>query len=607
MTTFLRMLRFLRPWWRRCVLTGGCIVVYALLSGASVTLVSPFIRILFDGHGTTAAPATGGSLPVPAEARALQERLRTGFEQLFVTGDRISTLQRFCWIVLAVFILKNIFHYLQTYLTAWLEQRAMRDIRRTLYEHVAELPLADFTRRPSSSYVTPLVNDIGLMRAALVGGAASLLRNLLMIGIALAIIVASSWKLAVVAGLILPPNALLIAKLGRRLRRQSGRAQERMADMAEVVQETVAGARIVKAFGMHPFEAARFERHNRAYFQAYVRMRRLAALASPISELLAVSGLVAILWFGGRLVLSGELPTDRLFLFLTAMLWLSEPIKALIGLNPALQEGIAAGTRVFALLDVPAEPRRDVGRPARFDHELRFEAVGFGYDPARPVLRELDLVVRPGEIVALVGPSGAGKSTFVDLIPRFHAPTQGVIRLDGVDVTELSLDSLRSLIGIVSQDVILFNDTVRANIAYGRSDVPEEQILAAANAANAHDFIAHLPQGYDTRIGERGVTLSGGERQRLAIARAIVRDPQILILDEATSNLDTASERLIQEALERLVARRTVFVIAHRLFTVRHADVILVMDGGRIVERGTHDELVSAAGTYARLHALQFH
>lgn len=613
MATLLRMLRYLRPYWRRCLASAVCIALYAALSGVSVLAVSPFIRILFEPQRAPAAapvPAPGGGagsvVQLPEGVRALEAHARGLVETWFLTVDRATALQRFCLLALALFFLKNLFHYLQTYLTAWLEQRALHDVRADLYAHISDLPLGAFVRQRAGHFISPLVNDVTLMRAAIVGGAASLLRNTLMIVFALAIIVAASWKLAAVALLILPPNALLIGKLGRRLRRSSNRAQERMADMTSIVQETVAGARIVKAFGMHDFERRRFARFNLDYFHTSLRARRLAALASPISEMLAIGGIVAILGYGGALVLRGELRADRLFLFLTAMIWLAEPIKALIAVNTAVQEGIGAGERVFALLDQPAEPPRAVGRPATFARELRFDGVTFGYAPDRPVLRDVSLVVHPGQIVALVGPSGAGKSTFVDLIPRFYGIQSGRILLDGTDVRELSLDSLRRLMGIVTQEVILFNDTVRANIAYGLPDVPEEKVIEAARAANAHDFIVRLPDGYGTRIGERGVALSGGERQRLSIARAILRDPAILIFDEATSSLDSESEQLVQEAIDRLMRRRTAFVIAHRLSTIQHADTILVIEDGRIVERGTHRELLDAAGTYAKLHAYQF-
>jgi subfamily B ATP-binding cassette protein MsbA len=606
MATFFRMLRYLRPYWRRCIAEAICIAVYAALSGLSVLSVSPFIRILFDPRPQGAPLPGGGVLPVPEAARAAQGRVVAWFEHFLLAGDRSEALLRFCAVILVLFLLKNFFDYLQSYLTSSLEQKALHDVRRDLYAHISELPLSTFVTHRAGHFIAPLVNDVGLMRAAIVGGAASVLRNLLMIAFALAIIVAASWKLALVALAVLPPNALLIAKLGRRLRRTSSRAQARMADMTSVVQETVSGARVVKAFGMHAFEQRRFAGFNADYFRASMRARKLAALAAPVSQVLGVLGLVAILGYGGTLVLRGDLRADRLFLFLTAMLWLTDPIKALIGVNTALQEGIAAGQRVFAILDLPAEPDRSRGATATFHRELRFERVSFGYDPTRPVLQDVDLVVRPGQIVALVGPSGAGKSTLVDLVPRFYDPQAGRILLDGVDTRTLSLDSLRALLGTVTQEIILFNDTVRANIAYGLPGVPEERVIAAARAANAHDFIRRLPQGYDTRIGERGVALSGGERQRLSIARAILRDPPILVLDEATSSLDTESELLIQEAIDRLMEHRTAFVIAHRLSTIQHADLILVLAAGRVVERGTHHELLAASGTYAKLHSFQF-
>ncbi|MEO7866956.1 MAG: ABC transporter ATP-binding protein, partial [Candidatus Eisenbacteria bacterium] len=496
-----------------------------------------------------------------------------------------------------------------SFLSVSVEQSATRDIRRALFAKLQQLSLGFYHGNRSGALISRVTNDVEAVRGALAAGISNLLKDGLTLVGCLVLVFLASWRMALFSMLVLPPAALALVAIGRKMRKRSGTVQERMGDLTGVLQESIAGARVVKAFGMERFEERRFERSNSGYYRAFVRLRRVSAAAKPLSEYAVIVVAVAIAWFGAREIFqTHSMPPERFFGFVTAMLATMSPVRSLSEVGGTIATGLGAARRVFALLDTPAtvvDRPGAVSLPALSD-AIRFESVQFAYESGDEVLHGVTLEVKRGEVVALVGASGAGKSTTLDLLARFYDPTGGRITWDGVDLRDAAVDSLRTQLGIVTQETILFHDSVRANIAYGRPDCPPAQLEAAARAAHAHAFIEKLPQGYDTLVGDRGVRLSGGERQRLAIARALLKNPPVMLLDEATSALDTESERLVQEALERLMRDRTVLVIAHRLSTVQDADRILVFGNGLIVESGTHHELLARDGTYRRLHALQF-
>jgi subfamily B ATP-binding cassette protein MsbA len=572
-------------------------LVAALLDGFAIALLIPFLNILF--HQPATAMKSGWI------ARLLDATVGSRI----LPGDEMHSLRNVIILVLIAVILKNFLVWIAGQFGATLQEFVTRDLRNAVYRHLAHLPLGYFTQMKAGQILSRVINDTFETRLILTQIVTQSLQSASLVLVYIAILFSISWQLSLIALVILPLLGFSLQPMLRKLRRGNLRRGNVHGEMTSVLQETISGIRLVKASGTEAYEEGRFAEGSNKYARSSLKLTRLALLAPPVTEIIGTVIAVLILWIGAWQVLSsGTMTGATLLAFLTLVLRLLQPLKQLSQMRTTAQSSLASAERLFEILDSPAEFQRDRGTRdmATFDRHLEFENVSFSYGDA-PVLSSIDFSASKGEVVALVGPSGSGKSTLVDLIPRFYEPTSGRILLDGIDTREIKLPALRSLTGIVSQETVLFHDTVRSNIAYGAANrYTQEQIEAAARAANAHEFIMELPGGYDTLLGERGTRLSGGQRQRLAIARALLTDPPILILDEATSALDTESERLVQEAVDRLLQGRTVFVIAHRLSTITHADQILVLDRGEIVERGTHAELLARRGAYHRLYSLQF-
>jgi subfamily B ATP-binding cassette protein MsbA len=604
MKLYLRLLRYLKPHLKHYIAAMIFGTLFAATSGVSLTMIVPFTKIIFEQDIAVSSENSG-----PIDYSKLLKLDKETFVRILGGDDKVERLGRFCVILVIIFLIKNIFLYCWSYLIIQVEQGVVRDLRDELFGHYHKLPLEFFHGQRAGELISRITNDITLVRGAIANGLSDLLKNILLALVFLVVVFAASWKMALATLIIMPPSIILISVFGRALKANSIITQQRMASITTVLQETVSGIRVVKAFAMEKFELARFGRFTQDFYRTMVRLTRIGSIAIPMTEMLGVAAGTVILWYGGRQILLGSgLTADRFFLFLVAMFSLMQPIKVLSRVNIDIQQGLAAGERIFQIIDTKPRIVEDA-RPVvlrRFENSIRFERVCFDYGEGSFDLRDIEFEIRKGQVVALAGPSGGGKSTIVDLIPRFYDPTSGRVTIDGLDLKNYQINSLRNILGIVTQETILFNDTVYNNVAYGRTDIGRDTVERALEAACALDFVNEMPHGLETIIGDRGVKLSGGQRQRLAIARALLKDPPILIFDEATSSLDSESEQLITQAISNLLAGRTVVIIAHRLSTIRRADLILVVENGRIVETGNHDNLIVEGGLYKRLYDLQF-
>lgn len=561
-------------------------------------LVKPYIRSLFFSM----ICMLGVGLCTAASAYLIKPVL----DDIFINKNAMM-LKLLPIVVLAVFIIKGLCTWGNAYLMSYVGQSIIADMREQLYNHLQKLSLSYFDRTPTGILISRITNDVNLLQGAVSDTITGLLKDTFGIIGLLFVIFYRDWQLAFCAMIVLPIAFFPIVKFGRMLRKISTKSQQSIGGISVILHETIGGSRIVKAFNMEEYEKKRFSRENRNLLGYHLKSVSVKALSSPVMEFLGGLGIVFIIWYGGSSVIRGVSTPGNFFSFLAAVIMLYEPVKRLSNSNNTIQQGLAGAQRVFEVLDtVPdIQERPDAATLPPIGKGIELDHVSFSYGDD-PVLTDINLKVHAGEVVALVGVSGAGKTTLVNLIPRLYEVTEGAVRIDGTDIRSVTLSSLRRQIGVVTQQSILFNDTVRNNIAYGDINKSQEEIHAAARAANAYDFIMKLPQGFDTVIGEQGIRLSGGERQRICIARALLRDAPILILDEATSSLDSESELEVQKALENLMSGRTTLVIAHRLSTIKNADRIVALANGRIVDEGRHEELLRRDSEYRRLYELQF-
>jgi len=598
-----RLLAYLKPYWFRLTFTVFSVVSFSVLDGVSMSLSVPLLKVLF-GSGQSAGGAAG------AQAEGFFDRFEilSRIQERILEGDSLQILSRIVILIVLIFLLKNIFDYFQRFLSRSLEQLAVRDLRNEIFSHLNSLSLSFFHKNKTGQLISCMSNDVNTVLVVLTDSFSKILLSGCQIVVYMALLFLLSWKLTLVAFALIPPMAWLVTWVAKKLRRKNLWLQTALGEITSIFQEAVSGIRVVKAFGMENFERAKFSSETQSYYRQFMRTNRYASLSSPMTETLMTLVGGIFLLYGGRQVLAAQMPAHDFFFFLVVSLRIMSPVKTCSNFNDILQQGLASCDRIFKILDTRPKvtDRPDALPKTAFEKSIRYEGVTFGYTEGVPVLKNIDLEIEKGEAVALVGPSGAGKSTLADLIARFYDVWQGRIMIDGADIRDYRVAGLRSLIGIVTQETILFNDTVRNNIAYGLKEMPQQRVIEAAKAANAHKFIQAMDQGYDTIVGERGTRLSGGQRQRLAIARAILKNPDILIFDEATSSLDTENELLVQQAIEHLMKNRTSLVIAHRLSTIQHCDRIIVINEGRIVQTGSHLDLHRRDGLYRRLYDLQF-
>jgi len=567
---YFRILRFVKPYWPRLLVAMICMLVVSAITAAFALLTKNVLDDIFikkDNFMLTVIPLA----------------------------------------VMGLGVIKGFFTFGEGYLMNYVGQRVVANLRERLYNHLQTLSLSFFDRTPTGVLMARITNDVNSIQGAVSNAVTGMIKDVFTAVGLVGVVFYRDWFLALVAILVFPLAVYPFVRFSRTLRKISRRTLETMAYISTFLQETIVGHRIVKAFNMEAYESRRFRDANERYFKYLMKRVKIRALSNPIMEWLAYVGIGAFIWVGGYRVISGAMTVGDFFSFMTAMALLYDPMRGISKVNLVIQEGIVAARRVFEILDLKPQitdaPDAQVLPP--FSREIEYQDIFFRYADEM-VLRDINFTIKRGEKVALVGSSGAGKTTLVNLLPRFYDVTEGTILIDGMDIRHATLQSLRDQIGVVSQQTLLFNDTVRNNIAYGRPDISEAEVIKAGQMADAHDFIRKLPQGYDTVIGEQGIILSGGQRQRVSIARALLKNAPILILDEATSSLDTESEREVQAALDRLMEKRTVLVIAHRLSTVRNVDRILVFSEGRIIEEGVHRELMAMGGEYKKLYKLQF-
>ncbi len=592
-----RLFGLLRPHAGLFAAALGVALIGSTLDAWGVALFDPILTSLFGKAGAFSAGDT-----------RFHKILSTLLQPIIGGVDPSVATLRLIVLFVATLLLKNVANYLAAYFSVLVQEGMVKQLRVRLWQHLLGVELAVFQRMRGGQLASALVSDADQVKMVVVAVFAAFFQNLVMIVATIALMISLSAQLTFMVLLLAPLLVLGVQALVRRLKRHAHLFAHERGELNATITERMGAMKLIRAFGSESGEASRFDMQAERYRKGIVRTQRFALLTSPVSELFGGAMIMLILWAASNQTVSRvDLDVGTTIVFLMAATRLMSPLKAITQVPAQLAVAEASAARVFEVLDLPVtEVDAPGAREAVFERELTFDHVSFGYDPETPVVQDVSLTVHKGEVVALVGPSGAGKTTLLELVPRFHEPTSGELRLDGVPLGELTRDSLRRLIAVVSQDTVLLHDSVRANIAYGQPKATDQEVHAAALAANAHQFIQSLPDRYHTVLGERGARLSGGQRQRIAIARALLRDAPILILDEATSALDTESERLVQEAIERLMRDRTVLVIAHRLATVRHANRIVVLDEGRVAEVGTHGELLVHAGLYRRLHDLQF-